>query len=240
MPKLAKLSLNAAEKSDLTASHSLSDYAYTTQIETIKEINLDIDIDPSTIDIVVLLFPNVEKVSINFARICCSCPEFPEVIDIPPVVQNPVPVLGGLGPQQQQQQPIPPANESPAAPVAPEDLRIFEEDNCTACSERTMQSLSSLECMHKLTVSGARCKDSAIKAMEQCPRVRTIVFAHCVNYSLKQLLNVSYSIANARRPQLIQLLLSTEMFNKIIKLTQKPNNLMVANADPIVDSEDAL
>lgn len=200
--------------------------------------------------IVVFLFPYVEKVSINFARICCSCPEILEVIDIPPVVQNPVPVLGGQGAQQQAQQPIPPANESPAAPVppvaapvepvAPEDLRIFEEDNCNICSERAMQSLASFECLHKLTVSGARCKDSAIKAMEQFPQVQTLVFAHCVNYSLKTLLNVSYSIAIARRPQLVQLLLNTEMFNKIIKLTQKPNNLKVSNVDPIVDSEDSL
>lgn len=246
LPKLSSLSLSGAEKSDISASHHLQNYEYASQIETIKVLNLDIDIDPSTLDIVIFLFPNVESVNINFARICCSCPEFPEVIEIPPVAQNPVPVVGGLGPQQLPQQQLPPTNDSPAAaaagaaPVAPEDLRIFEEDNCKACSERAMQSLASLQCMHKLTVSGARCKDSAIKAIEQCPRVRCLVFARCVNYSLKQLLNVCYSIANARRPQLIRLLLNTDKFRKIIKLTQKPLNLTVATVDPIVDNEDVL
>lgn len=159
------------------------------------------------------------------------------MIEIPPEVQNPVPVVGGLEPQQLPPQQLPPAIGSPAAP---EDLRIFEEDNCTTCCERAMQSLASLQCLRKLTVSGPRCKDSAINAIEQCPRVRCLVFARCVNYSLKQLLNVCYSIANARKPQLIRLFLNTEKFNKIIKLTQKPNNLIVANVDPIVDNEDAL
>src|SRR5699024_3836177 len=44
---LTELSLHAAEKSDLTSNRELRDYSYSNQIKSLKNLNLDIDLDPS-------------------------------------------------------------------------------------------------------------------------------------------------------------------------------------------------
>lgn len=230
---MTELSLHAAEKSDLTTIRELADYPYSDQFQAIKVLNLDIDIDTATLEVLALLFPNIEKTTINFGRICCTCTEYPEVIEIPPLVQNPVPVVN----EQMLPPPTAPVN-LPNQPPALEEPRIFEEDNCEFCSERAMLTLSSWKRLVKLGVTGDRIKESAIKAMSQCNQLQCLLFASCVNYSLKLLLNVCYSMANARKPQLFQLKINTEKFSKIIKLAQKPNNLTVENVDPIVDCND--
>lgn len=247
LPNLSNITIHAQEKCDLTSNRDYADYEHSNRNEMVRTLQLDIDIDPVTIEVMFLMFPNVENMALNFGRICCQCPELPELMEIPATVQDAINGLNQIIPACLPSVQLP-ANdrEQPQQPEGPlDETQIFEEDNCELCCERAMLAFGSLKSLHKLTITGERCKLSAIKALEQleccCPMLTCFMFATCVNYSLKHLLNVCYTFASKRqlnptqKKQMIELYLNEEKCRKIIRLSNKPNNLLIRNVNPIVD-----
>ena len=269
---MREVAIHGSEKSDIISRRALCDYKYSDQIVSVQVLYLDVDFDSVVLEVIALLFPNVHHLTSNFGRVCCSCPEIVvlECVEIPPMVQDSVLLNSnenGIQPSATSLttsiEPIqqPPAGDGeneqqPQLPMPPEETRIIEEeveDNCEVCSEKAMLTLArTFTSLHKLSITGPRCKDSAIKAMEYFKHysnnLTCVVFASCVNYSLKHLLNVCYILALelkqqqqqsqcSRSSRTMKLKINNEKFRKIIKLTKKPNNLFVENIDPIVDDD---
>jgi hypothetical protein len=222
LANLQQLSLLSNEEYGLDISSLL-----TKAMPTVKYLRLNAHFDSKMLRNLDELFPNIETLEFSFDRICCNCTTIANNQNNDP---NNNPNNNGVNDQLNNANNENNNNLIQENNFADElnDDEPYLDDNCLICSEKCVLIFSKLQKLKVLKLNGERIKDSALKALEFCDKLNTIIIdKNCKEFNLKLLLITFINLAKNSDKHLITVKISEKYFSRIINIKNMPKKFRI-------------
>ncbi len=221
---LEQLSLLSNEEYGLDIASLL-----TKVMPTVKYLRLNAHFDSKMLRNLDELFPNIETLEFSFDRICCNCTTIGNNQNNNGLNNNPNNnavnnQLNNANANNENNNLIQENNFVDEL----NDNEPYLDDNCLICSEKCVLIFSKLQKLKVLKLNGERIKDSALKALEFCDKLNTIIIdKNCKEFNLKLLLITFINLAKNTDKQLITVKISEKYYSRIINIKNMPKKFRI-------------
>jgi hypothetical protein len=197
---------------------------------TVKYLRLNAHFDSKMLRNLDELFPNISTLEFSFDRICCDCTTIGNNQNNG--LNNNNPNNNAVNNQLNNGN----ANNENNNNIIQEnnfadelnDDEPYLDDNCLICSEKCVLIFSKLKKLNVLKLNGERIKDSALKALEFCDKLNTIIIdKNCKEFNLKLLLVTFINLAKNTDKQLITVKISDKYYSRIINIKNMPKKFRI-------------